>query len=322
VTTTSGRKTPVRGPAPARRPVVAAAVVSLAVALFFGVALLAFGGGSAGAGGGGAAAAAGYDASPKAFDLPSLTGDGHVRLADHRGRPVVVNFFASWCVYCNQELPGFVQVAKATRGQVDFIGVQSQDTGDGLAMARRFGLEEAGFTLAKDVGRAPASDLWRSFGGQGLPTTVFFDADGALGFVSGGMLTQAELTQTLAEKFHVTVKAADAAGLQAPVIPLIPMGAAELLRTHAGDGTFAVLDVRSAAAFAGGHLEGAVNIGPADRAGQLSQLSKDRSYIVYGQDGTDSGAVTEAMHAQGFKHVYELEGGLAAWTREGGPTVR
>ncbi len=171
-----------------------------------------------------------------------------------------MNFFASWCVYCNEELPGFVQVAKATDGTVAFVGVNTSDPGDGAAMARRFDLAGAGFALAKDVGGNPPSQLWSSFGSQGLPVTAFYDATGKLVDFAGGMLTQAELEQRLKTNFGIGVTAPNADQLGSPVIPLIPQGAYELLRTHPNDPSFVPIDLRSAADFAQGHLSGAVNI--------------------------------------------------------------
>jgi cytochrome c biogenesis protein CcmG/thiol:disulfide interchange protein DsbE len=265
----------------------------------------------------------GYSADNTAFDLPSLTGEDHVRLADHRGTPVVVNFFATWCVYCNQELPGFVQVATATSGQVDFIGVQSRDTGDGVEMAERFGLAETGFALARDIGGENGSKLWSSYGSSGLPVTAFYDDKGTFLELSGGMLTQDELENKIETLYGITVDATDASTLQAPVIPLIPRGAFELLKGHAADGTFALIDARTPQQFAEEHITApleAVNLDAtaADLDQKLAALPKDRYYIVYCQTDEKSQQLTATMHEQGFLHVYYIEGGFDAWKAAGG----
>ncbi|MDA8435609.1 MAG: rhodanese-like domain-containing protein [Actinomycetales bacterium] len=277
-------------------------------------------------GGGGPKADAGgteYSATKDAFRLPGLLDGRTVSLGDFAGTPVVVNFFASWCVYCNEELPGFVQVAKATAGKVDFIGVDTADPGDGAAMARRFDLAGAGFALAKDIGGDPPSQLWSSFASQGLPVTAFYDGTGTLVDFSGGMLTQTELEQRLQTNFGVAVTAPDASQLVAPVIPLIPRGAFELLRTHANDPSFVPVDLRSAADFAQGHLPGAVNV-EASRGGvaaAVATLDKSASYFLYDATGAGSTTVADAMHAAGFKHVYDIQGGYAAWIQQGLPNA-
>lgn len=302
-----------------RRRQQVAAVVAAALAVLGAVAVLAFTGGqNAGAGSG-----AGYSAAKTAFDLPALTGPGHVRLASYAGHPVVVNFFASWCVYCNEELPGFVQVAKATRGKVAFIGVDTDDTGDGAAMARRFGLAGAGFALARDIGPAPASELWAQYGSQGLPVTAFYNASGTLVDFSGGMLTQTQLEQRIKTDFGIGVRAPDAANLAAPVIPVIPRGAFELLRTHVGDPSFVALDLRTPAQFGAGHVPGARNIdGSApDFRARLARLSRGTTYFVVSQTGTRSATVAALMHQLGFKHVYDVQGGMVGWEQAGLPTT-
>ncbi len=305
-----------------RRRWIASGVVVAAVALFGGVAAMALGSGTGTSPA--TTTAAGYRADKTAFDLPALTGTGHVRLADHVGRPVVVNFFASWCVYCNEELPGFVEVAKATKGQVDFIGVNTSETGDGAAMAKRFSLSGAGFSLAKDIGAAPASDLWSTYGTQGLPVTAFYDKTGKQVDFSPGMLTQAQLEERLKTDFGIDVKAADSATLSAPVIPVIPQGAYELLRNNASNPDFVVLDVRTPAEFAGGHIPEATNVDfeASDFAAQLSKLNKDKTYLVYCRTGSRSGQATELMNSMGFKHVYDVQGGITAWEQAGLPTTK
>jgi cytochrome c biogenesis protein CcmG/thiol:disulfide interchange protein DsbE len=142
---------------------------ALAVAAVVAVAALtATGGGTGGA------------VSPERFSLPRLGGRGRVELAAYRGKPVVVNMFASWCDQCRFELPGYARVASELRGKVTFIGVNSQETGDGLGMAREFHLGESGFLLAKDVGASPASGLHDAYGAEGMPVSAFYDASGKL----------------------------------------------------------------------------------------------------------------------------------------------
>jgi cytochrome c biogenesis protein CcmG/thiol:disulfide interchange protein DsbE len=304
-----------------QRKVRIAVVSAAAVLVFGGVAAVALtsGGDSATSDAGGTQ----YSASQEAFRLPGLLDDQTVSLTDFAGTPVVVNFFASWCVYCNEELPGFVQVAKSTTGMVDFVGVNTSDSGDGAAMARRFDLAGSGFALAKDVGGDPPSQLWSSFSSQGLPVTAFYDATGKLVDFAGGMLTQPQLEQRIKANFGVGVSAPDAATLGSPVIPLIPRGAYELLNAHPDDPTFVPLDLRPAADFAQGHLSGALNIEAPD--GDLTALSAfdpSASYFVYDASGTGSTTVADAMEAAGFKHVYEIQGGYAAWTQNGLPTAK
>lgn len=263
-----------------------------------------------------------YVADPEGFVLPGLVDESQtVALADFAGTPVVVNFFASWCVYCNEELPGFVQVAKATAGSVAFVGVDTSDPGDGVEMAERFDLAGAGFALASDVGGDPPSALWTAYGSQGLPVTAFYDAQGALVDFSPGLLTQAELEQRIATNFGVTVEAADAAEVGAPVIPLIPQGAYELLRNHPGVDSITPIDLRPAADFAAGHLDGALSL-PGDEALTAADLDPNASYILYDADGQTVEQVATALHDAGFTHVYYVTGGFAAWTERELPTTR
>ncbi len=267
----------------------------------------------------------GYVADPEAFRLPGLIEqDRTVALADFKGTPVVVNFFASWCVYCNEELPGFVQVAKATAGQVAFVGVNTGDPGDGVAMARRFDLAGAGFSLARDIGDDPASDLWLSYGSQGLPVTAFYDANGAVVDFAGGMLTQEQLEQRISKAFGITVSAANADQLGSPVIPLIPKGAYELLSATPITDAFTAVDLRPADDFAEGHIAEARNLEAtaATVVEKAADWDKSGSYFLYDADGTGTEAVAEALRQAGFTHVYFIQGGFAAWVDGGFPTSR
>jgi thiol-disulfide isomerase/thioredoxin len=170
------------------------AVLALGAAVVAAVAVI----GSVGGGGGGTGST-----SPTAFDLPRLDGEGRVRLADFRGKPVVANFFASWCTACEFELPGFTKAAESLKGQVAFIGVNSEETGNGKAMAQRFHLAESGFVLARDIGGTVGSGLHDALRGQGMPITAFYDADGRLVDVARGALPEDALWDRLHQLYGV-----------------------------------------------------------------------------------------------------------------------
>ena len=140
----------------------------------------------------------------EAFDLPAHDGEGRVRLADFKGLPVVVNFFASWCGPCKVELPLFTKAATGLQGKVQFIGVNSQDprSGAGLELAEEFGLEAAGITLAKDVGGRAGSLLHDDLG-RGMPVNAFYDSEGKLMEARTGALTARTMATTLKRLYGI-----------------------------------------------------------------------------------------------------------------------
>lgn len=86
----------------------------------------------------------------------------------------------------------------------------------------------------------------------------------------------------------------------------------------------AVIDVRTADAFAVGHLRDAKHIPLADlgnRSGELDK-SKIKTIIVIDQDGKDAAKAAHQLKAAGFEDIYGLEGGIAAWTAAGLPLIK
>lgn len=116
------------------------------------------------------------------FTLPLLSG-GTLSLRALRGRPVVLNFWGSWCVPCRAETPLLVRVhhAYASRGVV-FVGM---DVEDDAADARQFA---ALYHVDYPLVRTPAQVV-RAYRLMGVPTTVFLGADGTVADrVTGALL--------------------------------------------------------------------------------------------------------------------------------------
>lgn len=139
-------------------------------------------------------------AEQEAWDLPALAGEGRVRLAEFEGRPLVLNFFASWCKPCAEELPVFAKVSRELQGRVAFAGVNSQDGGNGLAMARSLGV--GWWPLARDIGEAESA-LHAAVGALGMPVTVFYDAAGKRVDFFGGPLDEKTLRERIESLYGI-----------------------------------------------------------------------------------------------------------------------
>jgi cytochrome c biogenesis protein CcmG/thiol:disulfide interchange protein DsbE len=115
---------------------------------------------------------------------------GTLRLADLRGYPIVLNFWASWCSPCQREAALLVSAAKAQRGRVVFVGV---DVNDLRGDARDFLRAHHVPYVAVHSGRSIAN----RFGLIGLPETFYVDRRGRIQSVTRGELSAAVLQRAL-----------------------------------------------------------------------------------------------------------------------------
>ncbi len=126
------------------------------------------------------------------FETFDLQGEP-VRLADYQGRPVLINFWASWCVPCRREFP-LLKEAEAA-GQVDILGVVFQDTREAAADF----MADQGATWPGLVD--PDGDIAEAYGvvlGRGLPVTAAVTPDGHLAARHIGELRRSDLDDLIA----------------------------------------------------------------------------------------------------------------------------
>lgn len=115
------------------------------------------------------------------FELMRLDRDGVLTNSDLQGRPVVVNFWASWCIPCREEAELLQETYEEYRDEgVIFLGVNIKDSN---VDAKAF-IEEYGMTYP--VVSDPDEELARELGVVGIPETFFIDGDGLfVGSASG-----------------------------------------------------------------------------------------------------------------------------------------
>ena len=97
------------------------------------------------------------------------------RLSDYRGKPVVVNFWASWCGPCRMEMPEFQEKHLELGGEVQFLMINMTGGRETVETARDF-IAGQGYTFP--VLYDTEGDAAVTYGAYALPTTYFIDAEG------------------------------------------------------------------------------------------------------------------------------------------------
>jgi len=114
------------------------------------------------------------------FDLKDPGGTS-VRLADFRGKPLIVNFWATWCPPCREEMPSMQRAHAAV--SKDGIGLIAINVGeDADTVAQFLASAQVEFPLPMDE----TSKVVMSYPVRGLPTTFVVDPDGRLAYVATG----------------------------------------------------------------------------------------------------------------------------------------
>lgn len=123
-------------------------------------------------------------ADPAPTDSYDLLGGGTASLFDHRGQPVVLNFFGSWCPPCIREMPDLEAASQTFADDVTFVGLAVADREQDLDAL----LQQTGVTY--QIGLDPREAVFKQIPQAiAMPTTVFINADGSIDRVHSGILT-------------------------------------------------------------------------------------------------------------------------------------
>lgn len=131
-----------------------------------------------------------------ATDFTVEDGEGNsVKLSDFAGKPVVVNFWASWCGPCKMEMPHFQTAWEEYGDKIEFLMVNmSAGFGDSKEDAQAV-LSEGGYTFP--VYYDTLGQCATGYAVNAIPVTLFINADGTLNAQQVGMLSEAALDQQI-----------------------------------------------------------------------------------------------------------------------------
>lgn len=122
------------------------------------------------------------------FTVTNAAGET-VQLSSFYGKPIVLNFWATWCSYCKDEMPHFQKVSDEVGDSVQFLMLNATDGKRETVAGAKAYLEEKGYTFTplfdtEDMAGANA------VGVRSYPTTVFLDAEGYVVAAQPGILSE------------------------------------------------------------------------------------------------------------------------------------
>lgn len=133
------------------------------------------------------------------FELELMGSDETLTLEELRGKIVVLNFWASWCGPCREEMPALQQSSESSGDDVVFVGVGAKNDkdADAEAFAEEFGIT---YPIGRDTkgGDSLAGQIEKDYGVVGYPATFFISPDGNINQIVFGALEIEDLEEYIA----------------------------------------------------------------------------------------------------------------------------
>lgn len=248
-------------------------------------------------------------------DFTVYDKDGNaVKLTDFFGKPIVLNFWASWCPPCKSEMPDFEKLYQEVGEEVQFLMVNMVDGGrETKAKGQKF-VEDKGFTFP--VYYDTMQDAAYTYGVTSLPTSIFIDKEGQMITGFRGAMTEKQLRERIdliynkeetSERVVENVENPSWCTVPPEYIK-IDAENAKMMSEQTDEVIF--LDVRTLEEYNEGHIEGAVLLPDTELAEKIEQVIPDKRALVfvYCRSGNRSKTATEKMVELGYNHVYDMGG--------------
>lgn len=129
------------------------------------------------------------------FRLPTV--DGELSLHEQHGKVIILNFWASWCIPCQTEMPHFERFYEQHQDDVEILAVnytKKDDRDDAIAFAEKHGLT---FPILFDE----TGEVSEMYGAFTIPTTYILNRDGEIAYQFAGPLDEEMLVQYTEELF-------------------------------------------------------------------------------------------------------------------------
>ena len=126
------------------------------------------------------------------FELETLEGE-KVKLSDYRGEKVIVNFWATWCPPCRDEIPDFKELYE--KEDVEILALNMGETKDKLDVVEEFVYDE--YEMEFPVLKEESGDLMDEYNVFAFPTSYMIDPDGHIQYVRPGAMEYDEMKEQL-----------------------------------------------------------------------------------------------------------------------------
>jgi cytochrome c biogenesis protein CcmG/thiol:disulfide interchange protein DsbE len=127
------------------------------------------------------------------FTLTEVRTNKQITLSTLRGKPVFLNFWATWCPPCKEEMPMIENLYAKDKGQIEFMGITSSSSGDLQQVTSFINASKFSWTFLYD----PSDSVGSTYQAVSYPTSYFIDRNGLIRAIQIGEMDQATIEANL-----------------------------------------------------------------------------------------------------------------------------